>query len=167
MYCLEDDMKVLFVEDEKELRDSIYPTLSKLYDLDCASNGYEARELILKGSYDVVVTDIHMPRVDGFGNGADLIEFLISQEDHIPIVITTGFHDIADTYAEYACIRVMTKPLDMLELIEQIEAVTKATYQRYNCSVRSCEENTIKAFELANSSVQKILERLSYVDNDS
>ena len=58
--------KILVVDDEKSIRDSLKLILEEEgYSVDTASDGEEALELINKENYDLVISDIKMPKLDG------------------------------------------------------------------------------------------------------
>ena len=60
-------MKLLVVEDEKELLDSIAEGLRLSgYAVDTASDGEEAQEMCYVENYDLIVLDINLPKMDGF-----------------------------------------------------------------------------------------------------
>jgi len=59
--------KVLVVDDEEMIRRLILTILSKQgHHCDTASNGFEALDKIRKEHFDAVITDIEMPKMDGF-----------------------------------------------------------------------------------------------------
>ena len=58
--------RVLIVDDEKSMRDLLTITLEKAgYDVTAAEGGEAAIEAIRKDSFDTIITDLRMPRVDG------------------------------------------------------------------------------------------------------
>ena len=58
--------RVLIVDDEKSMRDLLTITLDKAgYDVTAADGGEAAIEAIRKDSFDTIITDLRMPRVDG------------------------------------------------------------------------------------------------------
>src|SRR5690554_3731984 len=57
---------ILVVEDEHTLRRLLEYRLSKLYDVRSASNGEEALERIAEDIPDLIISDIMMPKMDGF-----------------------------------------------------------------------------------------------------
>lgn len=80
-------IKILVVDDSKAMRAYIRGALasSSEYEVDEAASGFEALRLLPRGDYDMVVTDINMPDI----NGLELIRFIRKSEKHksVPIVI--------------------------------------------------------------------------------
>ncbi|MFA6136824.1 MAG: response regulator [Sulfurimonas sp.] len=59
-------MTILCVEDEKDLRESIVLFLKKFFkSVDSAEDGLQGLEKYMSNSYDIVLTDIQMPKMDG------------------------------------------------------------------------------------------------------
>lgn len=79
---------ILVVDDSKTIRD-ILAYLLKLnnFRVDTANDGLEALEMIFSNKYDLVITDINMPRMDGYR----LIESVREEKDYrfLPIIILT------------------------------------------------------------------------------
>ncbi len=58
--------KILVVDDDHLIRDSLYELLSILgYNVECAGNGKDAIELMQKNIYDALITDHIMPGING------------------------------------------------------------------------------------------------------
>lgn len=64
------------------------------YDVRAAADGQEAVDLVLAGGCDAVVTDVEMPRLDGFGVCARLRSEPTTRE--VPVVLVTGLASDAD-----------------------------------------------------------------------
>jgi DNA-binding NarL/FixJ family response regulator len=64
---MNNELKILLVDDHKIIRDVLgrYISQNISSDLDQANNGIEAFNMIKKKKYDLVVSDINMPRMDG------------------------------------------------------------------------------------------------------
>ena len=58
-------MRMLIVEDEKELRELLQKRLSKEFTIDTCGDGEEALDFLGVYSYDVLLLDIMLPKVDG------------------------------------------------------------------------------------------------------
>ena len=60
-------MKLLLVEDEKQLSEALQQILIKnKYTVDAVYNGDEGLDYALTGVYDVIILDIMMPKRNGF-----------------------------------------------------------------------------------------------------
>ena len=91
--CLMAKSTILIVEDDTVLRDLYLRKFSpEVYDVRMAGNGQEALELIAKSRPDLVLLDINMPVLDGFG----FLEKLPREQRSFPIVILTNFDDQAN-----------------------------------------------------------------------
>ena len=84
-------LKVLIVDDEKASRDLVTMFLeADQHEITAASSGAEALQLLRYGSYDLLVTDQEMPRM----NGAALVEAVRQSGNSKPIIMLTGFGDL-------------------------------------------------------------------------
>ena len=57
--------KILIIDDEKNAREGLKRALKSEYDVSLADNGKRGMELILEDSYELVLTDLRMPEMDG------------------------------------------------------------------------------------------------------
>ncbi len=79
--------RILVVDDEQSMRDILQIMLEKEgFEIDSADNGVEALDKFKREKYDLVLTDLKMPELDGIG----LVEALTSCSD-IPIIIMTAY----------------------------------------------------------------------------
>jgi DNA-binding NtrC family response regulator len=82
---------VLVVDDDEQERASLSAMISALgYTAETARDGEEALEKLGSGAIDVIVTDLMMPRVDGF----QLLQTLLERGDLTPAIVLTGFGSI-------------------------------------------------------------------------
>jgi len=82
---------VLIVDDEDTLRQIVSRAIEKCgHNCTTAANGEEALGLATLKAFDLVVTDLKMPRMDGL----TLVEILKKQRPDLPIIIMTGYADI-------------------------------------------------------------------------
>ena len=58
-------MKILLVEDQKDLREILEKRLKKEYSVDSCEDGEEALDFLSVYSYDIVLLDIMLPKLDG------------------------------------------------------------------------------------------------------
>ncbi|MCU0820940.1 MAG: response regulator [Spirochaetes bacterium] len=85
--------KILVVDDEPLVRKSISKYLArKGYLVDSAEDGAVAIQMLGRNSYDLVLTDLVMPNIDG----RELLKFMTGKYPDIPKIVFTGFGDDRD-----------------------------------------------------------------------
>ena len=86
-------MKILVVEDEKELLASIANGLRLSgYAVDTADNGIDGEEMALINVYDLVVLDINLPGMDGFS----VLKSIRSENKIMNVIMLTARSDVED-----------------------------------------------------------------------
>ncbi len=85
---------ILVVEDNADIRGYIRSLLARDYDVTVASDGQEASEMLQLRLPDMIVSDIVMPRKDGFALCAEVKHS--EQYLHVPVVLLTAKDDIAN-----------------------------------------------------------------------
>lgn len=124
--------KILVVEDNEDIRTYICSILSLDYITEEAENGIVALEMIALNEYDLVISDLMMPEMDGTEMCRQLKSSI--ETDHIPIIILTAKSDIenkieglkigADSYItkpfhpEHLTVRV-SKLIELRELLKE------------------------------------------------
>ena len=84
--------KILIVDDEESIREVQASLLDACgYQCTTAANGAEALKLLDSTPFDLIVTDILMPVMDGLA----LLERLHEREPDLPVVMVTAMHDIS------------------------------------------------------------------------
>ncbi|WP_099863921.1 response regulator [Pararhizobium haloflavum] len=117
--------KVLTVDDSRTIRNMLLMTLDGAgYETVQAEDGVEGLEVLRASTPDVIVTDINMPRLDGFG----FIEGVRKDERFraIPILVLTTESDPEkkNRAREAGATGWIVKPFDPAKLIAAIERVT-------------------------------------------
>jgi excisionase family DNA binding protein len=80
--------RVLVVDDEQAVRDLVSKTLSMAdYDVETADDGPSAVERLRTTDYDLLITDLKMPGMDGLS----VIREARRKSNELPIIIITGF----------------------------------------------------------------------------
>jgi two-component system response regulator AtoC len=84
--------KILIVDDELNMRLVLQAMLKKEgYEVAAASDGLEALKMLKTGPFDVVVTDLKMPNLDGLG----LLDSMIREYPSVPVIIITAHGTVA------------------------------------------------------------------------
>ena len=118
--------KILIVEDEDSIRRVLKKVLieeNSKYKLDEAANGEEAISLIKSQHYDLVLCDIKMPKKDGI----DVLEFVISYDNSIPIIMISGHGDLktAVKAMRLGAFDYIEKPPDLNNLLTSVRSALK------------------------------------------
>lgn len=116
---------VLTVDDSRTIRNMLLMTLSGAgYDTLQAEDGVHGLEVLGGSEPDVIITDINMPRMDGFG----FIENVRSSAQHrgIPILVLTTESDAEkkDRARQVGATGWIVKPFDPDKLLNAIQRVT-------------------------------------------
>ncbi|HNK40580.1 MAG TPA: sigma-54 dependent transcriptional regulator [Flavobacteriales bacterium] len=83
--------KILVVDDEKAIRNALRDILEhEKHVVDEAEDGAAGLEKAKKGSFDVVLCDIKMPKVDGL----EFLQKLMAHNDEIPVIMISGHGNI-------------------------------------------------------------------------
>lgn len=114
---------VAIVDDDPRLLESVEDLLESAgYEPRC----YSSAEALLHGGLagvDVLVTDIGMPRIDGF-QLRDLVRNMLPE---LPIFLITGRHEIADQDRAQGISGFFRKPFDALEFLAAIGGALRKT----------------------------------------
>ena len=116
--------KILVVEDDRELNRSVCSFLNKSgYEATGCLSADEAYDAMYENVFDLIVSDIMMPRIDGF----EFARTVRSLNEEIPILFMTARDDIASKQRGF---RVgvddyMVKPIDLDELFLRIGALLR------------------------------------------
>lgn len=113
--------KILIIEDEQAIRNvlsNIIREEDSTYEVELAENGVEGLEKLSKETYDLVLCDIKMPKMDGI----ELLDKAIEMQPDITMVMISGHGDI-DTAVD--CIKkgafdYISKPPDLNRLLNTI-----------------------------------------------
>ena len=92
---------MLFVEDNADMRDFLYDQLSRSFNIETAVNGVEALKLLAERRFDIVVTDIMMPAMDGYELCSRIKENVDSS--NIPVVFLTAKNDLDSKLKALKC----------------------------------------------------------------
>lgn len=117
-------LNILVVEDNIDLCSLIVSELSRAnYNVFSASNGEKAICLFENNHFDLIITDIMMPKVDGF----ELVSYIRDIDKNIPILIITAKSSQTDKYMGFSAGTddYMVKPIDIDELILRVNALLR------------------------------------------
>ncbi len=108
--------RVLVVDDEDGIRDLLGKTLALAdYDVDLAPDGHVALERMRLFSYDLLITDLNMPGMDGLA----VIREARRLHENLPVIIITGFSTEASAIeaANLGVSGYLTKPFKVAKVL--------------------------------------------------
>ncbi|WP_330654512.1 response regulator transcription factor [Intestinibacter bartlettii] len=122
--------KILIIEDEIDIREGISEFLSEVgYEVTQAGDGQEGIDLFKKNKFDLVLLDIMLPKINGFG-----VLNQIREISNVPVIMLTAMNDDysqimsfnseADDY--------ITKPFSVIILQKRIEALLRRSQKTEN-----------------------------------
>ena len=116
-------MRVLIVEDETKLAEYLRKGLAENgYVVDVAHDGIDGKHLAIHGEYDLVVLDVMLPGIDGFGvlkairESKNTAVLMLTARDRVEDRVK-GLQDGADDY--------LVKPFAFSELLARLKALTR------------------------------------------
>jgi response regulator RpfG family c-di-GMP phosphodiesterase len=112
--------KVLYVDDEKINLDLFKMCFKSEFDIVLASSGKEGLEKFLQEPFDVVVSDLKMPGM----NGIEMIQEIKKVQEGFPCIILTGFMDpeaMITAINESLVFKYVMKPWKLVEMKTIIE----------------------------------------------
>lgn len=151
-------LSLLYVEDEKLLRDSTADFLKKIFiDVDTAQDGSEALDMYMKKKYDIVITDIFMPNM----NGLELIKHIRKQNEKQEIIIASAYTELSYLIEsiKLGVTGYLIKPLkieNILKVLEQSLDKIQTFYavEKYKIQLEEMvEERTKEVIELKNQQI--------------
>lgn len=116
--------KILLAEDDLSLGRLVCATLrAEGYEVTSCADGDAAADEFGKDKYDLVITDIMMPKLDGFA----LAELIRSADEHVPILFMTARDDKPSKQLGFklGIDYYITKPFDMDIFVLKIKAVLR------------------------------------------
>ncbi|EEH98555.1 hypothetical protein CSBG_02181 [Clostridium sp. 7_2_43FAA] len=117
-------MKLLLVEDERELSEALFQILTNnKYSVDAVYDGEDGLDYALTGVYDVIVLDTMLPKL----NGLSLLKQLRKSGISTPVIMLTAKSQIEDRVRglDLGADDYLTKPFATEELLARLRSITR------------------------------------------
>ncbi len=118
--------KILIIDDDESIRMALQDILMyEDYEVDMAADGQEGLDKVLQGSYDAVICDIKMPKL----NGLEVLERAVGEKPDSTFVMISGHGDIetAVEATKKGAYDFLQKPPDLNRLLLTVRNATEKT----------------------------------------
>jgi len=140
--------KILVIEDESLVRQSYDDMLNFFgYNVESVSNGREGMLRITKNDYDIVVTDLNMPEM----NGIDVLKYIKKKKPYIEVIVITGYATLENAIEamKVGAYDYFAKPIDIEHVrIVLSKCVKQIQSRRENEELRSLTQSLKELNEL-------------------
>lgn len=129
-------MKILIVEDEPELLNHLRQTLmEQRYTVDTAADGERAIDLIFENTYDLILLDILLPKINGF----TILSEIRKAHINTPVLMLTARAEESDKIRglDIGADDYLVKPFSMAELLARIRALLRRAGDNAESKLRS------------------------------
>ena len=126
--------RILIVDDDDEIRELLEFDISHSgYFVDTASDGKEGLQKALNNSYDLILLDVMMPKMNGF----DVCKNIRQAKLSIPILMLTAKGTINDKTIGFDCGAddYLVKPFGVMEMVARVNAVLRRTIKQQSDNV--------------------------------
>ncbi|SHE91243.1 response regulator transcription factor [Flavisolibacter ginsengisoli] len=125
-----DERKILIVEDEQKIADTLKLGLSENgYYVEVAYDGQIGLKLFEQHEFNLIILDINLPGLNGY----QLCKIIRSRSPHIPIIMLTALSALQDKIEGYdaGADDYIVKPFEFKELIMKIRVLLKRTMDQH------------------------------------
>ncbi len=113
--------RILLVDDDPMITELVVDMLGiEGYDVDTATNGIEALQKLERQRYDLIITDLHMPKLDGSGFYRELAQRKLHSLKRIIFLTGTTGASEQHRFVQESGVPVLLKPFNVSELIELV-----------------------------------------------
>ena len=132
---------ILVIEDDSNIQELIVEFLSaEGYNVKSENDGIEGIQTFKKEEFDLVILDVMMPNLDGYG-----VCKMIRQSSNIPIIFLTALDQESDQIKGFdlMCDDYITKPFSFTLLMKRVEAVLRRTCNDSESNILTFEKLTL------------------------
>ncbi len=113
---------ILIVDDEEIIREFLYEVLNEDFEISIACDGQEAIEKLKKRKFDLIITDLKMPRV----SGEEVVKYARQSDPDSKVIVISGYsslYTVSQSVNSGAC-AFLSKPFSIKELVQTVNSCT-------------------------------------------
>jgi len=161
---------ILLIEDDEILRITISDSLKKMgWPVTAAEDGQEGLNLIKKNNFDIVISDIRLPKI----NGIDVLKEIKNYYPNTEVIMITAFGNIEDAVGiiKFGAYDYITKPFHTDDLIFRIKKIIdyQTLKNDYTSLKNQCDDRSLLNIIGKSNKMQglfDLIERVSKVDSN-
>lgn len=161
---------ILLIEDDEILRITISDSLKKMcWPVTAAEDGQEGLNLIKKNNFDIVISDIRLPKI----NGIDVLKEVKNYYPNTEVIMITAFGNIEDAVGiiKFGAYDYITKPFHTDDLIFRIKKIIdyQTLKNDYTALKNQCDDYSLLNIIGKSNKMQGVfdlIERVSKVDSN-
>jgi len=166
-----DNARILIIDDEKVIREGVSRALSKMgHEIVKAEDGDRGLELLQEQAFNIVLTDLMMPGIDGFA----VLDWIRENQPHVQVIVITGFATVgkAVTAMKQGAFDFVGKPFtpDYIRVVVD-RAIEKLTLQAEAEQLREEKKIGLEAIDKSQSRLKTVFacmaEAVLVTDTDS
>lgn len=131
-------MKLLIIEDNRSLAESLKKQLSKSYIVEVCRTGEDGLAHALTGAFDVIILDLGLPDKHGY----EVCKLIRQGQVHTPILVLSAVSDVPSRVAllTIGADDYLTKPFSMAELKARLSALMRRTTDGYTQNILTAHD---------------------------
>lgn len=114
-----ENQSILIVDDEEIIRNFLSEVLED-YDISMACDGDEAIEKLKKRPFDLIITDLRMPKVPG----EEVVKAALELHPNVKVIVISGYsslYTVSQSVSHGAC-AFLSKPFNIKELLQTVSS---------------------------------------------
>jgi len=166
-----DTVHILVIDDEKVIREGVERALSgRGFSISKAENGERGIEMIKENSFNIVLLDLMMPGIDGFG----VLQWIQENQPQIQVIVITGFATVSKAVSamKQGAFDFVGKPFtpDYIRIVVD-RAIEKLSLRAETAKLREEKTLSIEAIQKEQSRLKTVfscmVEAVIITDNDA
>ena len=121
-------MNILVIDDEELICWSLKRSIEKHagHSVSCVYNGYDALEKINKDQYDVIITDLRLPDI----NGADLVRKIKELSVDTPVIVVSAYfsQNTVNDITSQGVFRCINKPFQIEDVLSGVREAVEGSF---------------------------------------